>query len=164
MSDFRILNAGLLIAATLYLWPNKPAPTIQNSKPNSISQAVKLYASKNDIPSGLILAIIKTESQFNPAAKRYEPKLKSHSLGLMQVMANYWVNSPTCPNIKHESDLLDPDKNIGCGSKILSNLLNQYASTHEALIAYNGGSGCFKSAKCLKSATQYALKVSSFLK
>jgi soluble lytic murein transglycosylase-like protein len=74
-------------------------------------------------------------------------------------MSNYWVRSSTCPFIRHKNDLLDPMLNVSCGSSILASLLDIYPSTKDALIAYNGGQGCFKSKKCLAQASAYANKV-----
>lgn len=152
----RLLPFSLIAASLCYSLP------INSYDHVTIKELIHIQAEQSNIPAPLLKALIKTESNFNPKAKRYEKHLDSHSIGLMQVMANYWVNSKTCPTIKHENDLLDPSKNLQCGTAIFSNLLDIYPSTEDALIAYNGGKGCFKKPKCLVQAKQYAKKVLNY--
>lgn len=131
----------------------------QTQKPLCMEGFIQKQAKERQIPASLIKSIIKHESNFNPKATRKEPHLKAESIGLMQILDIYWVNSETCPGIKSKHDLLDAEKNITCGLNILESHLNKYPSTKDALIAYNGGHGCFKSKKCLTQASRYADKI-----
>lgn len=149
----------ILLLAILPATVAKNQKSIATAPSTNIEAKVTNYAKKYEIPSKLVHAIVYQESSYNPDAKRYEPKLKGYSRGLMQVMDTYFVNSKLCPNIKRASDLHNADKNLDCGLSILSNLLLVYPSTKDALIAYNGGHGCFKSKKCYSQASSYAEKI-----
>jgi hypothetical protein len=160
----------LALSACLLCYAIPIAPSTHNNTnsltssihtPTSIHQLIAKHAKSKAIPIALVTRIVKQESSFNPKAKRYEPSLRAHSLGLMQIMDNYWVNSKTCPFIKAPADLLDADLNLKCGTSILRSLLSKYPSTKDALIAYNGGENCFLSPKCLTQSSLYAEKILS---
>lgn len=118
-----------------------------------LTQLIEQKANQYDIPLKLVNAVIKHESNFDPLAERYEPKLNVSSIGLMQVLEQHV--GTTCKNIT-VYDLYKPSQNLDCGLTILKQALSRHASFQNALIEYNGGPGCFKSKKCLTQANKYA--------
>ncbi|EIP6959081.1 lytic transglycosylase domain-containing protein [Salmonella enterica] len=93
-----------------------------------ISAIVKKYADKYNISEDLVVALIQTESAFNPKAT--SPK---GAKGLMQLMD---VHSK-----KNGIDPYDPEENIQVGTKHLASLLYKYNDIKLALAAYNAGEG-----------------------
>lgn len=87
-------------------------------------------AQEYGIPSTLIKAIIKTESDFNALAVS-----ETDDYGLMQINA---CNISWLEDELGITDLFDPAQNIESGAYILSGYLNRY-SLADALIAYNCG-------------------------
>ncbi len=161
MHKLLAISITLLYFSLLYA-PNQEAikPKIQDSKkPVCMGSLVSEKAKQHSIPASLVHALVRQESSYNPKAIRHEPKLKASSIGLMQVIDIYWINSSTCPHIKSREDLFDATKNLDCGLRILSEHLAKYSNTKKALIAYNGGHGCFKSQKCLSRAGSYADRI-----
>lgn len=82
------------------------------------------------IPSTLIKAIIKTESDFNALAVS-----ETDDYGLMQINA---CNISWLEDELGITDLFDPAQNIESGAYILSGYLNRYGLA-DALMAYNCG-------------------------
>lgn len=132
-----------------------------------IKDIIALNARKWSIRPELIEALVEVESGFKVDAIRFEPalmrgsddqaRMRASSHGLTQVLG-LWAGSSLCPMVKTWADLYDTEKNIACGSAILANGLKQ-GSVYKALIAYNGGNGCFKNPKCMAQAEGHALKV-----
>lgn len=146
----------LLILAALLITALLPAPARKNT---SLKSQIYKIAALHDLNPKLLTAIVAQESSFNSQARKYEPKLKSSSLGLMQIIPKYYLNSKVCPDITAESDLLNPILNLDCGARILKGHITRYGAVKPALIAYNGGENCFKSASCITQGTIYAEKV-----
>ena len=93
-----------------------------------IANAVRNASKKYDVDPNLILAVIQTESNFNPNAKS-----KVGAMGLMQIMPS---------NFKHlgVSNGYNIEENINAGTKLLREYMNKYEGDIEmALMAYNGG-------------------------
>ena len=98
-----------------------------------VEEIIETFASKYDIDSYFIKAIIKQESGFNVNAKS-----KKGAMGLMQLM-------PATAKSLGVSDAFNPWENIEGGVKHLRGLLNKYDNNPElALAAYNAGSGAVK--------------------
>lgn len=89
---------------------------------DAIARSSRYYG----VPSALVLAIIRQESNFNHRA--VSPK---GAKGLMQLMD---MNST-------HIDPFNPEQNIHTGTALLARLLNQYDSIELALAAYNAGEG-----------------------
>lgn len=100
---------------------------------DSIYAIIEPYALKNAIDPSLIMAIIKTESNF------YRNSTSSKGAqGLMQLM-------PETARDLHVSDPFDPKQNIAGGTKYLRSLLDNYNGNLElSLAAYNAGQGNVK--------------------
>lgn len=110
---------------------------------------VDTYSKKYDLDPTLVLAIIHTESFFNPLAKSH-----ANALGLMQIVPRtagrdvYRVlnGEDAIPSADY---LFNPDQNVHFGSTYIDILMNRYMrgiedkTVHEYLVicAYNTGAG-----------------------
>jgi soluble lytic murein transglycosylase len=84
----------------------------------------------------LILAIIITESQFDPWAKSHKG-----ARGLMQVMPNTaeWLSPQLGLEYEGFSSLYDPEYNIKLGTCYLYMMHQKYGDIEKAIAAYNRG-------------------------
>jgi len=101
--------------------PSTPRPSAQLQ-----GQVVRI-ASEHGLDPALVLAIVATESAFNPHAR--SPK---GALGLMQLM-------PDTARRLGVADPLDPEANLRGGVRYLSMLLDMFDDLSLALAAYNAG-------------------------
>lgn len=99
-------------------------------------------ARKHGVDPALVKAVIWRESRFHPEARGN----KGES-GLMQIMENTgleWAGAQRV-TLLSQSDLLDPVRNIECGTWYLRKLLGRYQQTDDpvpyALADYNAGRG-----------------------
>lgn len=95
------------------------------------------YANENELDEALVMAVIKTESNFIHDAH------SGKASGLMQITDDTaeWISQKM--NLKLESiDLMNPKDNIKLGCFYLRYLIDYYdGNTDVALAAYNGGMG-----------------------
>lgn len=104
--------------------------TLAKSNDERIEAAIKEASKKYGVEEGLIRAIIKVESNFNPQAKS-----SAGAMGLMQLMPG---------NVKAYG-ITDPyniEQNIDAGTNHIKDYLKKYSGNLEmALAAYNFGPG-----------------------
>lgn len=82
----------------------------------------------------LIKAMIATESEGYPDAKKSEAHLESQSLGLMQIVPKlHYSGNP--------ADLLDPQTNLNVGVALLVRLVRARGNVWGGVSSYNGGPG-----------------------
>ena len=109
---------------------------------SSQDKNILLSARKHGVDPALIKAVIWRESRFHPEARGGK-----REVGLMQIMEDTgreWAGAQHV-TLFSESDLLDPARNIECGTWYLRKLLGRYQQTDDpvpyALADYNAGRG-----------------------
>lgn len=103
-----------------------------------IESLIKTYSRIYNIPSSLIKAVVRVESNFNPTAQAYEKNIKKYAYGLMQILTDT-AKQVTKTDVTG-SDLFNPDTNIKIGTKYLRWQLDRYGQDRDsAIAAYNAG-------------------------
>lgn len=111
--------------------PLSPIP-----RENRFDVIVGANSDRFGVPPEVIKAVIATESSFNPAAIREEPRIHDRSRGLMQVLEG------TARGLGYTGDpklIHDPAVGIMLGAMLLAQLKAKYGNWRDALAAYNGG-------------------------
>jgi len=120
----------------------------RNPKKRTVQDYIALSAESFEVNPQLISAIITVESS-------WRPKVISHAgaMGYMQVMP---FNAKRC-DLLSPQELLHPEKNIDCGTQIISEELERFdGDLVKALQVYNGGDKCIN--RCTES-INYSRKV-----
>ncbi|MCR1949486.1 MULTISPECIES: lytic transglycosylase domain-containing protein [unclassified Clostridium] len=107
--------------------------------PYKYADYVNKYSEEYEVDPYLVLAVIKTESNFNKEAVS-----KRDAKGLMQIMdaTGEWAAKEIGINYFMPSMLFDPELNIKMGCWYLKNLENEFDENLDLILAaYNGGSG-----------------------
>lgn len=100
----------------------------EQAAPDSLQSIIDKASRRYGVDSGLIKAVIKAESDFNPHAVS-----PVGAQGLMQLM-------PSTARGLGVSDPFDPEQNVMAGTRFLKDLLSRYGGNlDEALAAYNWG-------------------------
>lgn len=104
-------------------------PSIRTER-KTIEDSVRKAAAKYNLPTGLITAVIRAESNFQVAAVS-----RAGAKGLMQLM-------PATAKELGVTDIFDIDQNIDGGAKYLRRMLDRFdGNIKRALAAYNAGPG-----------------------
>lgn len=134
----RSVIAILLIVASVLLGYTVDVALDKREKanyPTKYSEYVEKYSEMYGVPSDVVYAVIKTESDFNPDAKS-----DKGAFGLMQLMpATFeWACGKT--GIPYNKDkITDPEMNIQCGVYYLSYCYDQFLIWDTVYAAYNAG-------------------------
>ena len=104
-------------------------PTEQVRRVVRIAERV---AERHDLPAELLLAIMETESSFNPLARS-----SYGALGLMQVVPRFHPKIVKAVGGLHRLD--EPVANIEAGAAILAAYVESSGSLRKALTRYSGG-------------------------
>jgi membrane-bound lytic murein transglycosylase C len=151
-----VLNAAAQAAQASTATPGHSASTMPPGaherllrRAEPYRESVQRWAREFDLPESLLLAVIYTESRFNPQARSH-----ANALGLMQVIpsragvdAIFFLTGER--RIPTEAELLDPDTNIRLGAAYLRMLKDRYWAHIEdpdlrrylVLASYNWGVG-----------------------
>lgn len=133
-----VLTVGALLGvAALLAGPRLSGWVLEQLYPRRYSEIVAREAEEFGLPEGLVYAVIRTESGFDPrACSRAEAK------GLMQLTQQTfeWMAKEHPPE-NRGLDLYDVDDNVHCGCALLRRLLDHYGEPEVALAAYNAGIG-----------------------
>ena len=106
--------------------------------PTQYSEYVEKYAEKYSVDPSTIYAIIKAESNFEPAAASHKG-----AVGLMQITPDtgkWCAEKMNLAQYKTE-DLVNPEANINIGVWYFSYLSERMQSEELAIISYNAGMG-----------------------
>lgn len=115
--------------------PTESVSAVQPSKVTGetsswLDPIISKAAQKYGVDAGLIKAVIKAESDFNPEAVSH-----AGARGLMQLM-------PATARSLGVTDSFDPEQNVMGGTRFLRDLLHRYnGNIDSALAAYNWGPG-----------------------
>jgi len=89
--------------------------------------AIELAAARNDLPTSLLWAVVRVESNFDPEAVS-----PVGAQGLGQLM-------PATARSLGVNDPFDPRQNLDAAAAYLASLIERFKSTRLALAAYNAG-------------------------
>lgn len=110
-----------------------PPPQLQGRElaaPGSIDGIIQKASHRYGVDAGLIKAVVKAESDFNPRAVS-----SAGAQGLMQLM-------PGTARQLGVTNAFDPEQNVMAGTRFLKELLERYHGNMDAaLAAYNWGPG-----------------------
>lgn len=104
-----------------------------------LAAAIVRESRENGLDPMLVVALIRTESSFNPYAVSHVG-----ALGLMQVMPDTGKYLSKRLNIElgtRTHNLYDPETNVAMGTAYLADLIQRFGSVDRALVAYNAGPG-----------------------
>lgn len=112
---------------------------LRTAYPDTYRETVCAAAQEYDLPPSLVLAVIRTESNFRP-----DVVSTAGAVGLMQVTEDTldWAMMRTGGDRSlTANDLTDPELNIRVGTAVLSLLGEMFEDEDTVLAAYNAGMG-----------------------
>ena len=122
----------------------------------------KEASEKYGIPENVLMAIAKTESNFNNDAKNVN-KNGTTDIGLMQINSD-WLSSLSKYDITRKDLMTDACLNLKVGAWILSNNVKRLGWNWDAIGAYNVGCKKLSTEECQSRRSAYAWKIHSAMK
>jgi soluble lytic murein transglycosylase-like protein len=107
--------------------------------PQTIDPIIIEMGQKYNIEPALIRGIIKTESNWDVNASRYEAHKGDASWGLMQLLLATARGVMGIPDM-NTTQLIQPRINIEAGTKLLAQNWTRFGNLRDAVAAYNAGS------------------------
>jgi len=150
----KIIIGTILFLSLLILW-NTGAHATDNTSSNGywIKKYIAAVEQRNEIPRGLLSAIVSIESGFNPTAINIEGKTvtindKSEAIKTIKNALNQGVTNIDIgiaqinyrwhkDNFKNIEEMLNPATNIEYAAKLLSSLFKQHGTWHKAIRHYH---------------------------
>ncbi|NDA90183.1 MAG: lytic transglycosylase domain-containing protein [Alphaproteobacteria bacterium] len=150
----KIITGTILFLSLLILW-NTGAHATDNTSSNGywIKKYIAAVEQRNEIPRGLLSAIVGVESGFNPTAINIEGKTvtindKSEAIKTIKNALNQGVTNIDVgiaqinyrwhkDNFKNIEEMLNPATNIEYAAKLLSSLFKQHGTWHKAIRHYH---------------------------
>lgn len=107
----------------------------------------RAVAASEGVPAELVLAQVEAESNWNPRAYRYEPKLREASYGLLQVLESTARGIGALAPGESPEALFDPARGLKAGVRYIKmQLAGAGGDWAKAAAAYNAGPGGLKRA------------------
>lgn len=106
---------------------------------STLNPIIQEMSQKYNIETALIKAIIKTESNWDVNASRFEAHKGDASWGLMQLLLSTAREVLGNPQLI-TTQLIQPRNNIEAGTKFLSQLWRRFGNLRDSIAAYNAGS------------------------
>jgi soluble lytic murein transglycosylase len=137
---FKLMTVLLVISGLIgYFFYNTDWFQKKYLYPFPYQEIIYHYATEHNVSPYLVVAVIRTESKFNPVAR--SPK---GAVGLMQLMPEtaQWIAGQLEYNDYDAKVLRDPETNIRFGTWYLASLKREFGGNKALyLAAYNGGRG-----------------------
>jgi soluble lytic murein transglycosylase len=116
--------------------PSLPRPYWEALFPKAYWTDLKRFSSENGLDPYLVAALIRQESEFNPAAVS-----RANAVGLMQLLPKVGKSVAKQQKLKHFStpQLFAPGVNLQLGTRYFRGLVDKFGALEYALAAYNAG-------------------------
>lgn len=127
-----LLSVLLTVAVLLTLF----SAVLRSARERRYIKLAARFADQFEIPLALVLAVIRTESDFHPDAVS-----AAGAKGLMQLMPETfaYLRDERFGESLADSDIFDPEVNIRYGCYYLAYLFDRFDDWRTALAAYNAG-------------------------
>lgn len=112
--------------------------SLEQKRERELLPTVLLYCKTYHLSPALVLAVIKTESEFHPRAVS-----RAGAMGLMQLMPDtfLYISKEKFGEDHKQAELFDPSVNLRFGCYYLSYLFERFEDKNTVLAAYNAGEG-----------------------
>ncbi len=116
--------------------PSLPRPYWEALFPKPYWVDLKRFSSDNALDPYMVAALIRQESEFNPAAVS-----RANAVGLMQLLPKVGKSVAKQEKLKHFSsnELFVPGVNLQLGTKYFRSMVDKFGAFEYALAAYNAG-------------------------
>ncbi|HVO82708.1 MAG TPA: transglycosylase SLT domain-containing protein [Terriglobales bacterium] len=117
--------------------PSLPRPYWEALFPRPYWDDLKKYSTSNALDPYLVAALIRQESEFNPAAVSH-----ANAVGLMQLLPKVGKSVARQEKLRHFSpqQLFTPAVNMQLGTRYFRSMVDKFGAFEYALAAYNAGS------------------------